>query len=368
MPSIPRLSDLLTQTRPRENSGARSSNRFDFQKDWALCHLLLLHSSQEDYALLLEVEEDILVLDSETIPSAVEFYQVKTMNSGNWTRPRLLHRPRGQDGLRSSILGKLYESFSRYQDHTKKVCLISNTSFKLDLQSNHPSLERDDISFADLSQDELGCIASALKAERGLTEEPDLTAIWCLRRTDLSLNGHATHAQGKLAEFLERMYPARAIPIPTLYRVLITEISRKTNSEFTGASFQDLVSRRGITRSLFQSILDNLRDPKELDPILAQVNHLLTVEGYSFADLEALSADCKKFEIDRMDPTNESLNSLRQFVKKTMDDMKERGSYRTLTQKLSMVVAQCRDSQNTQHQFYSDTYLKAMAILVQYEY
>ena len=45
---------------PRENAGSISSNRFDFQKDWAICKLLELHEQKTDYVLILDFQEDTL--------------------------------------------------------------------------------------------------------------------------------------------------------------------------------------------------------------------------------------------------------------------------------------------------------------------
>ncbi|GAG02404.1 unnamed protein product, partial [marine sediment metagenome] len=67
---------------PRENAGSKSSNRFDYQKNWALCKLLELHLSGRDYILVLDFHEDILVLDSEVDPKEIEFYQIKTTQQG----------------------------------------------------------------------------------------------------------------------------------------------------------------------------------------------------------------------------------------------------------------------------------------------
>jgi hypothetical protein len=74
------LKDQMT-SQPRESGGSRASNRLDYQKDWALCHLLELHDTKTDYALIVEQHDDVAVLDSPQDPKRVDFYQIKT----NWT-------------------------------------------------------------------------------------------------------------------------------------------------------------------------------------------------------------------------------------------------------------------------------------------
>ena len=62
----------------------------DFQKDWAVCQLLELHETGDDYALVVERHDDVVVLDSPTEPRRADFTQVKTKDSGNWTVTQLL--------------------------------------------------------------------------------------------------------------------------------------------------------------------------------------------------------------------------------------------------------------------------------------
>jgi hypothetical protein len=89
------LKDLIVQKKPRETSGPRSANRFDFQKSWALCRLLELHQSGQDYLIVFDYHDDVLVLDSATDPNRIDFYQIKTKQNGHWTRSALVARDNG---------------------------------------------------------------------------------------------------------------------------------------------------------------------------------------------------------------------------------------------------------------------------------
>ena len=64
-------------TRPRENSGSRSANRFDFQRDWSLCHLLELHDKGGEYVMVFEHHDDLATLDSEADPQKIKLVQIK---------------------------------------------------------------------------------------------------------------------------------------------------------------------------------------------------------------------------------------------------------------------------------------------------
>jgi hypothetical protein len=71
------LKDTFLTVTPRENAGARSSDRSDYQKDWALCQLLRLHGSGSDYLIVFDLHDDILIFDSEANPTLISFYQSK---------------------------------------------------------------------------------------------------------------------------------------------------------------------------------------------------------------------------------------------------------------------------------------------------
>lgn len=87
---------------PRENSGSVSSNRFDYQKDWAISKIIDL-SKNADFLLVFEFYEDIIVFDSSDNPNVIDFYQVKTKVTGKHSVSSLLKKTKG-----SSILGKLF--------------------------------------------------------------------------------------------------------------------------------------------------------------------------------------------------------------------------------------------------------------------
>ena len=106
------LADALLAHKPRETSGGPSANRFAYQRTWALCHALTLHEAEQDYVIVLEFHDDILVLDRLTEPTRAEFFQVKTKKSGIWTVSGLLQGASKKDPTvaeAKSILGRLVD-------------------------------------------------------------------------------------------------------------------------------------------------------------------------------------------------------------------------------------------------------------------
>jgi hypothetical protein len=134
--------DLKTQlisVHPRNLSGANASDRFAYQRTWALCHVMELHASGEDYVVIFDHHEDVSVLDSEDAPNSIKGYQIKTKNSGNFTLQAMLKREAGggqPPTCLPSILGRLYDLKIRFPEDTKLLAVVSNTSFSLRLSSD----------------------------------------------------------------------------------------------------------------------------------------------------------------------------------------------------------------------------------------
>jgi len=70
--------DLVLRDRPiDEKNGVNASLGFTFQQWWAALSIAELLGSGNDFAVGVEVKEDIAILDSAQSPTKVEFCQVK---------------------------------------------------------------------------------------------------------------------------------------------------------------------------------------------------------------------------------------------------------------------------------------------------
>ena len=150
----PTFATALLTHRPRESSGSSTANRFAYQRTWALCHLLELHERPDDYMLVMEFHDDVIVLDSATCPTAADFFQLKTLADKTWRLTSLLNpstkktKKKGKSASNSvpskqtepasvsSILGKLVEHTVRFGlQYVRTMNLVSNAKFDLEVAS-----------------------------------------------------------------------------------------------------------------------------------------------------------------------------------------------------------------------------------------
>lgn len=117
---------------PREQSGSKTSNRFEFQEDWALLKLMELHETWSDYVMVFDYHDDILIMKNELSPTAMTFYQLKSKGSGNWTLAKLTSRQeaKGETNL-LSIFGEMYNCKLTFPSNEVELNFVSNAKFNL---------------------------------------------------------------------------------------------------------------------------------------------------------------------------------------------------------------------------------------------
>jgi len=93
-PSLLDVASLFKDYSGDETGGIHAIRGFSFQVWQAVLEALGAHATGEDYAVILEWQQDIALLDSSTSPSKVTFKQLKkNESSAHWTLAALLNPP-----------------------------------------------------------------------------------------------------------------------------------------------------------------------------------------------------------------------------------------------------------------------------------
>jgi hypothetical protein len=253
------LEEHFNRVIPREQSGSLSSDRFQYQKDWALCHLLKLHADGVDYLMAFDIHDDVVVFQPEQSPSKICFYQVKTKKTGEtWSKANIISRKKGKDQkLLSSILGKMYGNILLFANYAHCTTFLSNVPFKLALSADGKDailLSNARTPFEKLPKKYQIDILAAVKQEHSLEVNPALEKMVWFEVSELSLEGHSTHTIGKLAEFLATRKPGK-YNTPVAYKTLSDELKRRNDYARPGLTFSEMVKLKAIGRSDFEKIL-----------------------------------------------------------------------------------------------------------------
>ncbi|MFB0863415.1 DUF4297 domain-containing protein [Paenibacillus oleatilyticus] len=319
------LRDLVVRNKPRETSGSRSANRFDFQKDWAILKLFELHQYKDDYLLVLDYHDDVMVLDSEYDPQSAAFYQLKTKDNGVWKLNDIIKAKKGKKGLLPSIIGKLYDCKLTFPNHTLSLTLVSNACFEISLQ-NHAgkSTEKKSIRFTDIEQKDLNKIITAIKTEHALQNEPDFVEITFLEVTDLNIKDRETYMKGKLHEFLESMNPKNGkFRLSLIYNAIFGEVKRKNDYEWSVSDFDEVKKHKGISRSQFQDMLSHFDIDDEFEQTWEEISKRLNSDKVDFKTILKLKAAWKELEIVQMDVANEYFQSQQLVIQEVLKEKNE---------------------------------------------
>lgn len=314
------LRDLVIQNKPRETSGPRSANRFDYQKDWAILKLLELHQYQDDYLLVLDYHDDVMVLDSEDDPQSASFYQLKTKENGIWKLNDIITPKKGKKGPLSSIIGKLYDCKLTFPNHTLCLTLVSNACFEVSLEHHAgKSTNKKSICFTDIEQKDLGKIIKAIKTEHALQDDPEFVEITFLEVTDLNIKDRETYMKGKLHDFLESINPNNGkYRLSLIYNTIFGEVKRKNDYEWSVSNFDDVKKYKGISRSQFQDMLSHFDIDDEFEQMWDEISKRLNADKVDFKTVIKLKTAWKELEVVRMDVTNDYFESQQQVIREIL--------------------------------------------------
>jgi hypothetical protein len=308
--------DRLAQIAPRDVSGSRSSDRFVYQQTWALCRLLLLHQGDDDYVMTFDHHEDVTILDSEVDPTSISGFQVKTADS-NWTINSLLKRKAGkgeQQSPLSSILGKLYDLKIKFPSEVDLLAFVSNTSVNVRLKPTGKKVtDQKQTKFDALDERDQKQIANALKVETNLQSDPILSEVLEFVRSDLPLEGHDTYGRGRLAEFLNALFPNKKFQVHVLFGALLSEVAARNNNQDPIETFADIIKHKSLSRGRFSEILDQAGvSHKSVD--WSEVSHRLNIENVPLPYIQGVRQQWDLVTIDRLARRDLPFTSLWQAV------------------------------------------------------
>lgn len=296
--------DKIVNIPQREKGGSTAFNRFSYQNNWALCHLLELHKNGNDYIVALECHDDVLEVDFSSSPS-LKFFQIKTKRTGalKMTNSKEL-----------SYLGKLYCNYKNFPEDTAGLFLVSNNSYIVSLDKGD-SIGREQISLTDINDKDLQKIIDGIK---NLAEVDNVKLdIISLIVSPLHIDHHLDYARGKVSRFLEEIGKESAT-IP-FHQALSDEISRRAAFEAYDGNIKTFHEQKAISRDQFQRLLDKIVLRPDYESASKDILHRLDSEKVDFLERKAIQVGLEYYIIDLFSPQNECLDRIQEIIENTCD-------------------------------------------------
>lgn len=306
--------DTLVGNPPTEFGGQRATNRLNYQKDWTFSLLLKLHVEQQDYLVICDYHDDVLVLNGSTNPTRIDFYQIKSSQKKTWSITALLAQEKGKSGaLLPSVMGKIYGHRLRFSAVAGLSHFVSSQPFSITLADPPPCGERTSFTAKELHKDEQQEILTKLRNELKLSADPILDASLIFAVSDLSVRGHDKQVKGQLSDFLESRDPSRPYSIGPLYRVIADHIEKCIGHEAACTNVVDLLALKSISRGGFEEmIIDCLEQTERVD--LGKLNrdyeNILREEQVVVLAARRMRKAFERFQLERLDRAKLNLHKL----------------------------------------------------------
>jgi len=312
------LKDLLIELEEREDAGSISSDRFDYQKDWALLRLLGLHRKDGNYALLCEFHEDIAVVDDPHDPTTLSLFQVKTSEKGHWTVKKLIKQKSSMKGNPlPSILGKLCGRVKDLAGGDVDFHIVTTTGFSAKDGKSKKILDSPGQHLASefLGVTEWKELNSALNTELGFDLTLALQDALVFAVAELPLRMHTQAVSGELSSFLEEYAPGSLINPAAFYRTLFDELRRITVAKKPkDASFSQICIAKGIDRNKFDRMLAGaVRFAPNSFPFKS-IDEELRHDGVTLARRLSLGSASKTYYVRSLRPNDAALRSDRRIL------------------------------------------------------
>lgn len=307
--------EKLARIKPKENAGSRSSNRFEYQINWGLNLMLKMEEANEDYIMILDYHDDIVVCNSDSGSEYIDFYQIKTNISNMWTLGGLVGENKKNTESTSnpdfglSIIAKLVSHVIQFED-SRKLYFVTNSR----LAKNVYGASDEEISFDQLKPDAQKSIKEKVKKELINIDDSAFERLVFIQN-QMNVNEYEQTMLGKLAQFLKRKFNI-VTDVDVVYQNLIGQFRKKNNSESVVADKETLLKNKAVTHSEFKDYLTKLTILKGFEKIRSEIINEIS-DNVNFYEkdrikkcLDTIFQDLMNYEDDELQNLHSEINNI----------------------------------------------------------
>ena len=281
----------------REKSGSTTFDKYSFQYHWALYRVISNHVDQEEYAVIIELHEDVVVSNSLEVDKAkFEFNQIKTNKT-----PFNTYQLVGKKKSGKSVLGKLINGVSGkpYNHLIETLNLVSSNKFKLELAKKNVELKI--IRQEDLSSKQISDLEKELKKEIGIEELPTNLRFVI---SDIPDSNYQAILIGTIAKLISSLFPDSYTNAENIYTTLIDDLYRKGKLTYDFTKWDELIKNKALTSIEVTKVINDFTNIKDEVKIETEFNNICHE-----MDIKSIHAKKLKRSFDRYKRQRISNNS-----------------------------------------------------------
>ncbi|CAB3857215.1 hypothetical protein LMG3410_02091 [Achromobacter aegrifaciens] len=362
------LEALLRDLPHDEKQGANASLGFTFQQWWAALSIAELLGKHGDFAVGVEVKEDIAILDSAGVPTDVEFCQVKKHErDGAWLLKDLHKRGiKRKDGTyEHSILAKLYTRRMEFGASRVRLRFVSNIAVKLPNEDDR-TVNSSHTDLSSLTSEQQKLVKVAISTQLGIAETAiDLEGV-VVHRTNLPLGEPEIFVSGKLEQLSSTgKLPFHLRHTSVAAKVLASEVQSRASNTAYSRNFEELKARV-ISKTQALEILANVAESRApLSELLDEAIAELEREGHPFLERKEVKGQRVRVCAEASDRANMVFRGVAHALHRASFPIKAAiGTRAKLGELMNEVVEEARANSPADCDGLPLSYLRAVALLV----
>ncbi len=252
------LTNLLEIVAPREQWGANTLSRYDFQINYSILMLFELAAETQDYSIAFDLYDDIVVLDSLIAPSIIKLYQVKSKDPGHWTCSDICKKV--GNSKPKYISSRMYHHIDTFKESVGETALVSNAAYVfLRSDGSKTSGDHHRICGTELHSKEITKLKQAIKSEFPNVDILGWLPKLFFIRTPLGVHGQRSTVIGCIEDYLDKVGGSADIKSSSLYDTLHASIVHKSKYVGQDSSAIEKIRRKSITRTEFDQFIQRAR-------------------------------------------------------------------------------------------------------------
>lgn len=281
----------------REKAGSRTFDKYSFQYNWALYRIISEHENLNEYAVIIELHEDVVICNSlDASLAQFEFNQVKTTTTSFNTHQLVVKKKSG-----SSILGKLVQNVhdKPFSDKVSSLNLIATSKFTLELKKK--GIELKSITKDDLSNQQIIALENELIKEIGISKLPANIKFII---SDLPDSNYQTFLIGAIAELINKIFPGSYSNAQDIYTILIDELYRKGKVTYDFTKWDEFLKDKALTSLQVTKVINQYTNLKDEAKIEAEFIDICRELGLKSIQIKLLKRSFSRYRRQRISNTS----------------------------------------------------------------
>lgn len=299
------LSGKLLSIPHREVSGSDAYAAFEFQVMFGVELLFEKYDKLDDYAVLFEFHDDIVLLYDTVNPKSIEFFQLKHTTTGNWSIAKFCKTPPKKKSVAKkgeSILQKIYRNAFIFRNFTANAQIVSNAycnEFGQKTNSKFNTVET-------TAQNK---ILEHLKDIDANVQE-DCLSILGFRHTVLDKTQYNENIKGRVHTFLQNKIGGDGFQLQACVDAIVSQCRIRNKSLATNitGTFSDIVNQKGVTRKDLSEWIKEIETSKLAADWTIIQPHL--GGNWEFFEENSIRNSYQSYKVVALDSSNDAQSSI----------------------------------------------------------